>query len=472
MKVLLVIPPWVASRNRDFAVFIFPPHTGLAYIAAVLTKSGHEVRVIDAQAEGLSFREFGRRVQAFTPDLVGITSYTDQIEEAGKAARIIKENNPEIPIIVGGYHVSALPAETLEEFPHFDLAVQGEGEICLEELAEWKNGRRGLEEIAGIAYRSNGRILATPARPFMEDLDSLPFPAYELFPLEKYAPYRGRGNKRKGLSLSTSRGCPYSCIFCCRVMGARVRSQSPEAVLKNMKYLMDRFAVRLISFSDENFTVKRDRTSLICEGIQKSGWQKKMNFYCETRVDLVDRELLRELGRSGCSVICFGIESGAPEILQKAGKGIDLEQARNAVIWAREAGITTKANFILGYPYEDKTHLKATLDFALQLDTDLCVFAILIPFPGTRLMEMAQRGEGGSRLLSRHWSDYGKHMSPVYETQELPRSVLERWQPWAYFRFYFRGRKIWNLFRFVRLKLLAYYLFKQLIINLRPGGKD
>lgn len=469
MRILLVMPPWIASRNRDFCVFFFPPHSGLAYIAGCLKRMGHEVKVLDAQAERLSFREFGKRVKALDPELVGITTYTDQIEEAKEAARIIKEDNPKIPIIVGGNHVSALLRETLEEFHHFDVAVQGEGEMCMEELVDWRSGRRRLEDIAGIAYRSDGRILVNPPRPDMEDLDSLPFPAYELFPLEKYPSYRSRWNKLRSLPLSTSRGCPYSCIFCCKVMGSKIRCQSPEVVMQNIKYLADRFGVGRIGFNDDNFTINRDRVNQICEGIQRSGWQRRLKFICQTRVDLVDRDLLKSLGSSGFEVIFFGIESGVEKTLKHAEKKINLEQARNAVNWAREAGIKTKTSFILGFPKEDIADLKATVDFAVKLNPDFCAFTIMTPGPGTRLMEMAKNGEGGARLISRRWSDYRKHNYPVYETQKISRPTLEKWQLWAYLRFYFSFRKIWNVSRYIRFRLIAYYLYYQFKVLLSPA---
>ncbi|MDD5223067.1 MAG: radical SAM protein [bacterium] len=471
MKTLLVIPPRIKSRHRDFALSYSNPHIGMACLAAALRQKGHEVRVVDAQVEELSFAEVERRAADFGPGLVGITAYTEQIEEAGRTAQEIKSRNPAVPIVIGGCHASALPRETLEEFPTFDFLVQGEGEETLAGLVQACQDGQPLAGIRGIAYRENGDVRVNPLRPFLIDLDSLTFPAFDLFPLDIYRSFHRLSSKSINLPSSTQRGCPYSCLFCYRQLGSAVRAQSAGKVIEQLRYSIGRFQPGQIVFFDENFTFDRERTFAILAGIQKEGLSVRTQFLCETRVDLVDRELLQNLRRSGFSLISYGIESGNQETLNQIGKNIKLDRARAAIRETREAGIKTQANFIIGYPYETRSQVSATIRFALDVDPDFCIFTIMTPFPGTRVREMAERGEGGARLLSRKWSHYGKHMGMSYETSALPRTYLERLQTWAYIKFYLRPGKIRNLFQHLRFRFLPYYLLHQLEVNLRPGRR-
>jgi radical SAM superfamily enzyme YgiQ (UPF0313 family) len=469
VKTLLVIPPRIKSRHRDFALFYSTPHIGIAALAALLRKAGHEVRVIDAQAEELSFAELKRQAARFGPEQVGITAYTEQIEEAHLAGQEIKRVCPESLIVVGGCHASALPRETLEEFPGFDLAVQGEGEIPLLKITQAQENGQAWSGIPGIAFRDGGEVRVNPPGPVWENLDLLPIPAFDLFPLSSYRSFHKLAKNGTSLAFSTQRGCPYSCIFCYKVMGSSVRSQSAQVVLDQVAHFIRRFDLTQVGFLDDNFTLDRDRTFSILAGIEGKGFSRKVHFGCQTRVDLVDQDLLKQMGKSGFFIISYGVESGQPSVLERIGKKIDLAQAQAAISWSRAAGISTQANFIIGYPFETRAQVKATINFALKLDPDFCVFSILTPFPGTPVREMVLKGDGGGRLISRRWSHYGKHMGRAYETSEFSRANLERLQSWAYMRFYLRFRKIKNLYRHLRLRFLPYYLLHQLDAFLRRG---
>ncbi len=464
MKILLAIPPRIVNIHRDVAYNASAPHLGVAYLAAVLRNQGYQVKVADAQVEGISLVEFGRRVRLCDPDLVGFTAFTEQIEEAHRAAQMIKEYNPRLPIVVGGCHPSALPQETLEEFPDFDFAVVGEGENTVLDLVERLNQKKSVADLAGVAYREGSRIVTGPHRHYIEDLDSLPLPAFDLFPLDRYKIFYRVFNRERNLPLLTSRGCPYSCIFCYKSMGFKVRLRSVECVLKEIRYWVENYFVSQFIIMDECFAIQRDRALKICEAIIQGGLNQRISFACQTRVDLVDREILKYFKSAGCFFVCYGVESGNRNVLTSMKKGIRPDQVEEAFRLTREAGIKSQANFIFGFPDEDRDRVKESIETAMRINPDYCVFNILSPFPGTEVMEMVKKGKGGARLISKKWSQFGKHMGSAYETDRLSRRELERLQLKAYLKFYLRFQRLGNLFRIVRIKFFPVYLWR-LIFN-------
>ncbi len=461
-RILLIIPPISLSIDRDIGARHTSPHIGLAYVASYLREKGIEVKIIDAPIDRISFDDIGKRIKKSKPDFIGITANTMQIEDAHKSARIIKLIDKDIPIIVGGYHATAIPVKTLEEFDCFDYTVYGEGEITIYELIKILENSKNVSGVKGICYRTDKKIKITAPRPYITNLDNLPFPAFDLFPLGKYNACASLNKKIIEVPLQTSRGCPHQCIFCARPLGNVVRCRSPENVIEEIKRDIEELNASQILFTDETFTLNRGRIIKICDGILREKLNEKIRWYCETRVDTIDKLMLKKMKEAGCIYIAYGIDAGNEEILKKIKKGTNLEQARNAVKWAKELNIKVFASCVLGHPYETKKTINDTIRFMFEVDPDFAAFSILSPFPGTEIMKMAERREGNLRLLSYNWKGYGKQIGNALSLENVPRRELEIMQMKSYVKFYLRPGKISNMLRVVNLMGIPVYAMHQI----------
>jgi anaerobic magnesium-protoporphyrin IX monomethyl ester cyclase len=434
--------PW----DVDYSYRELLPHIGLAYVVATVRAAGHETRVIDGHAEGLSLKRLVERVRAFDPEVVAFTANTTQINDAAAAAAAIRALLPGAFIVLGGYHVSPIPVETLRTFPMFDAAVFGEGEHSFVELLDALDDRDALAKIPGVCARRGDEVVAGPPRPGLVDLDSLPLPAYDLFPVERY--YGAYTFFRhRSLNLSTARGCPYRCIFCQNPGGIKYRKRSMEAVMEEIAYNFSHYGTPLLYVTDETFTLDRNRAVEFCEGMLKRGLERRVRWFCETRVDAVDQELIGLIKRAGCVAMFYGVESGNQETLDRSKKRITKEESIAAIRWAREAGIFTHTNYIFGNPFETRETIHESIRFALEVDSDAAGFSIMVPYPGTEILRMAREGYGGLRLLSEDWRDHTKVVGGALELENIPLHELEGLQLYAYARFYLRPRKIANLQR-------------------------
>ncbi|MDD5668806.1 MAG: radical SAM protein [Candidatus Omnitrophica bacterium] len=461
--ILLLVPPKIMNIDRDIGTNQLTVPGGLAYIAGYLKKNGVNVAVLDAQAEKLTLPQMVSRIQTLKPDIVGIGIHCSvQINEAHAAARAVKQISKNIPVIVGGSHPSAIPEKTLTGHEYFDFIVTGEGEVTAHELyARLKNKTR-YDSLEGIAFRaSGGNITINKPRPYIEDLDTLPFPAFELFPLTRYKPYFASGKHTRELPVTTARGCPSKCFFCYQPMSDAVRMRSVKNVMEELHYLTERFGVNQILFTDDTFTLNIERIHNFCDTLRDQGLHKKIQWLCASRVDIISQDLLRKMRASGCTCITYGVESGNQDILDKIKKNITLEQARNAVQWTKEAGIRADVNFILGLPFENEKTIRDTQKFMLSLDSDFVNIALLAVFPGTRAQEMAEKHVGGLKFINQDWYKAGRIVGNMVELEQLPRAKLEFFQTQAYMKFYLRPRKIKNLIRKVDLKTLCHYCLHQ-----------
>ncbi|HBF33598.1 TPA: hypothetical protein DDW35_03440, partial [Candidatus Sumerlaeota bacterium] len=338
---------------------------------------------------------------------------------------------------VGGPHATALPSRTLEEFPEFDFAIFGEGEDSLLELYRAViNGMADFSAIDGLVWRKNGAVVENAGRDWIEDLDRLPMPAWDLYgPSDVYQIY-------------ASRGCPFQCIFCMRALGERPRLRSAKLVVDEFQTLVECYHAKEIDFSDETFTLRREWALEICAEIRKRGLHTKVRWFANGRVNTVDEDLLRTMREAGCVRIGYGIESGCQEILNAAHKGTNIEQIRKAIRASKRAGLKTEAFYILGFPGETRETAMKTIKFAASLNTTSAAFGIMVPYPGTEVAAMAARGEGGYRLLSNDWRDFDKHLGNALELKTLTRRELEGLQARAYLWFYIRNGRLLDLAKF------------------------
>lgn len=414
-------PPRKRIERSDFADC---PHLGLGYIAAYLKKLGYEVQVIDGKFERIDLPDIRQRLSIWQPDLVGITAMTHEIQRAAEIAETVKAAFPKAIIVIGGAHATALPVQTLAEFPSFDIVVFGEGEYTLSELGGVIGDGGSLKDVKGVAYRAADGIKTNEPRELIDDLDKLPFPAWELFPRSNVYP------------VITARGCPFRCNFCMRVLGNKSRKRSPSNVMGELESLVNTYGAKFIHFIDETFTIDKKHLNELLELMLQNGFHKRIRWDAQTRADVANYEMLSKMKAAGCEWIGFGIESGNEQILSAAGKGITLSQAVDAVRAAKRAMINIDGFFIFGHPFETKKTLHDTIDFATKLNTTRVTFGIMVPYPGTQIAELAEKGEGGYKLLSRNWQDFNKNIGNSLELTTLSRKQMERAQIFGYLKFY------------------------------------
>lgn len=457
-RVLLGVAPVILDENRDVGNAYLVPHIGLGYVASFLRSKNIPVDILDAEAEGLNQKEFERRVTDWKPDIFGFTASTYQINEAAWAAKKTKELLPDVAVVVGGYHAGAIPKDTLEQFPEFDFAVFLEGEETMYELAQNLAAGGNGAEVKGLAYRKDGNVYMNPARPAIKDLDALPYPAFDLFKLNRYkALYALTGWKTRELPVVTVRGCPYQCNFCYRPLGKQARYRTAGNVVQEILQNIQNFNINQSVFVDETFGLHRKKAEELCEEMILEKIPQKIGWICETRVDHMDRDFLALIKRAGCHTISYGVESGNQEILDKCKKGTKLEEIRSAVALTKEQGIRVYTNFIIGQAFETRETIEDSIRFALELDPDFASFSILTPFPGTEIPEMAEKGVGGLKLLSRDWRKYGKQVGKALELETVPRRELEKLQMKAYAKFYFKRKRFVNMFRAASVKGMLIY---------------
>src|SRR4030042_4622960 len=305
-KVALVNTPLIEGIGHHP---LFPP-LGLAYIAAVLEQNDFEVKVSDCPVGEIDHEKLKAVLASFEPTLIGVGSMTPTIESALKSARVAKEACPDTTVVMGGPHATFMGRQILSDEPAVDFVVRGEGEETLLELAQKLLARRSLEEVKGIVFRKDGQIVETPARPFIQDLDALPRPAYHLLPIDMY-----RIHGRKLLPIMSSRGCPFQCSFCVasQMFGAKFRSRSPKSVVDELAWLRDEYGAEGVSFNDDALTLDRKRILDICDEIIER--KIRLAWGCQTRVDQVSKEVLSKMRRVGCNEVSFRVESGCQRIL-------------------------------------------------------------------------------------------------------------------------------------------------------------
>ncbi len=369
------------------------PHLGLLMLGAVLRKVGHRIRIVDASAQGLGYEETLEQAKKFQPDIIALTAVTPSIIKTVKLATMIKVVYPSVPAIIGGPHFTAVPEQTLLDYPVFDYGVVGEGENTIVELVEALSADRPPSNVKGVAYCENGKVTFTLPRLPIKELDTLPFPAWDLldgFP-SQYRPALFKYKKLPSTHIVSARGCPNKCIFCdTSVFSRQIRFHGAEYVLEMIGYLVKDFGIKEIIFEDDQFLIRKKRVAKICDGILKAQW--RISWCCSGRVNSVnDLSLLKLMKHSGCWQINYGIESGNQKILDFAKKAITINQIKKAIRFPHKAGILSKGYFIFGLPYETEETMKNTIRFAMRIPlNDMSIFT-LTPFPGSEMYEIAEQ---------------------------------------------------------------------------------
>lgn len=420
MRILFVIP-----RNKslfgDEINLTGHPHIGIAYLVSFLRERGIQTAIYDA---GIEQREIKliKKIDTFKPDLIGITIFSYCYGLANNLIKMIRARY-NVPLIAGGPHVSAVKSEILND-DNLNFAVKSEGEYTLYELIEEiSSNKPNFSKINGLIWRNDGRIIENPDRPYINNLDALPFPDYEAFGIERYVCYQD-----KALPLITSRGCPFGCNYCSvrLSMGQRFRARSPTNVFAEIKHFYD-LGWRSFDINDDCFTLDKRRAEEICDLIIGHKLNLRFQLYNGIRVDTVNLRLLKKMKQSGCFFISYGCEAGNEKVLKAINKGITLEQVRDALRWTNEVGIRNSVNFIIGHTQESYQDALDTINFAKSLPTDFVNFYNLLPYPGTDSLEWARQHATflvppDSFLENISYRDN----QPIFETEEFSKEQREQ----------------------------------------------
>jgi anaerobic magnesium-protoporphyrin IX monomethyl ester cyclase len=413
MRVLLVNPSYPFDEFPRLLVTV-------PYLAAALRADGHEVEILDLLLARTTPAKIERRMERFRPQMVGITSVTLNHHIASQIAEVVRKCDEEVPIAMGGPHVSFEIEGSFRDRDALDFIGIGEGEHTLVELARALEGRMDLRDVRGIALRDRktGRIERTAPRPLEDDLDELAPPARDLAPLARYLAFDSQA------SVVTSRGCPYECVFCSAPArtSRKVRYRDPSLCVDEIEELAAR-GFGEITIEDDLFTLNRKHFLAVCGELSRRDTGIRWNGF--SRVDTITPEIVETMARSGCQAICFGVESGSQEILDLVKKHSSLAQVREAIQMTQAAGIIALASFIIGLPGETEETLRETIQFAESLRLEfgsLYGFHVLAPFPGTELRERAEHY--GLEILTSEWERYdANHV--VSQTAGADAAVLQ-----------------------------------------------
>jgi anaerobic magnesium-protoporphyrin IX monomethyl ester cyclase len=410
---------------------------GLGYLAAVLEKNQYEVDVIDCPAFNLSYEEFRSELGKRKPDIVGITSTTLTYKSALRIAKIAKETYPKCLTILGGVHATFWDKEALQECPYLDVVVRREGENTLLELVQRIDAGKDFHDVLGITFRKNGKILRNPDRPYIENLDDIPFPARHLWPIDRLR------KEEEVFYMMASRGCVYWCEFCStvRMHGRKYRMRSPKNIVDELEFLHKTYGATQFTFADDVFTVDKARIEELCQEIKNRRLKIKWN--CGTRVDMITKALLLKMKDAGCVSVWFGVESGSQQVLDAMKKGISTSQTMKVFSWVREIGLKPVPNVILGFPGETKQTAWLTIKFAEKINPDfVCYFDIATPYPGTPMYDLVKR-KGWLKT-----TDFDKYdiTIPIFETPWLSMKELKKIREHAFRHFYLRPSYILRMY--------------------------
>jgi len=450
MKILLLSPPTNSAIKSIIGVT--GPPLGLAYLASVAREQDDEVSIIDSIAMDYSFDHIRAEIKRLDPDLIGLTSTTSMIPDAYHVAKIAKEYNNEIKIAIGGPHATFTQEMTLRESPDIDYVVAGEGETVFSNLLLTLKGKKDMKDVRGIAYRNSDKIVVAPPEMLIKDVDSIPLPAIDLLPMDKYV----AGNKRFG-TLMTSRGCPYNCIFCSSSLqfGKIWRGHSTERVMTELRRLVNEYDLHEIEFLDDTFTLNMKRAVEISNKIKEE--KLDIRWSGSARANLFNEEIANAMKSAGAHTIYFGIESGNQKTLDFIGKGIKLQQAIDSVKKGNEAGLNTLGSFIIGFPDDTADEVKNTIKFSKKINVRLAQFTIATPYPGTRLWDLAK---SRNIIKTLDWRKYTT-LSPVMKLTNFTDEGILRWLGRAYMNFYLRPvyllRDLIKEHGFIFKRIIPYY---------------
>ena len=442
-KILLIYPPSPVLNREDRCqqptkeLLVIPPlpPSDLMYLAAVAEKAGLEAKIRDYSQGG----DYVADLKEFQPDYLLINAATPTLQHDLEALKIAKEVLPDVVTFAKGAAFLTLSNEVMRDCDALDVIIFGEAEETLRELLEGKN----KSEILGIYYRENGEIKFTGQRPFIENLDEIPFPARHLV---DNSIYRRPDNNKVQAVVKVSRGCPFHCFFCLAtpVSGARVRKRSPENIVAEIRECVEKYGITNFVFWSDIFNIDRDWTISLCNAIIESGL--KITWSANTRADTADFEMAKIMYKSGCRLVSVGVESGSQYMLDKIGKKIKLDDVRRTVSIFKKAKIRIYNYFVIGLPWETEETIEETIRFAIELNSDFISFYTATPLPGSRFYDYAKE----NNLFDKETSFENAYYYPAVNTHTLSRDRVFELHKSAVKRFYLRPRYILKMLLKIR----------------------
>lgn len=408
-KIMLIVPPHTIPVGSEKRV---SPPLGLAYLASTLLQNGYKVLILDSLIEGfeniyikddrltwgLSWQDIRKKIEVYSPDVVGVSClFTEQRKNAYKLCEVVKDIDFSIITVMGGVHPTVMPEETLGN-PYVDYIILGEGEEKFLNLLNYLNENKNINSIDGVGFKYNGKIIVNPHKDFISNLDNIPFPAWDLLPMNEY----NKINKatrfpvklHPAFPVIASRCCPGKCNFCSThlLWGKKYRTRSSENVIKEIKYLVDNYGIKEIFFWDDNFAHSNKRIIDIFEGLKKIGISLPWSMSNGVALYSLNESFLEKIREYGCYKITFTVESGSKRVLKEIihKPFTELEKLKPIIDKSKELGFQTAGVFIIGFPGETMKEIQETIDYAKELDFDYVGFSIAIPYPGTELYKECQ----------------------------------------------------------------------------------
>lgn len=449
MKIFLLIPPTDLSRSYgELKSYGNPqPSLGIAYIASVLREDGHQVKVTDAYVGENSLSEIMVEIEAFRPEFLGISVLSPSADIVFQIVREVRKNLSSIQIILGNLHASIFADEILAD-NLADFIVHHEGEITARELIRTLEIGEDPRNVQGISLIRDGKVVHTPKRPLMKNLDVLPFPAWDLFPLKSYQT-DPRSEVKRGHSerhILATRGCPNQCTFCSarteKSLGMEYRMRDPKKVVDELEFMNEKFGSEIFAFMDLAFPLVKKHAIEFCKEMIRRGLQKKFRWFSECRVKPLDQETMEYMKEAGCVRICLGVESGNDRILKSIKKNFTVKDVARAVKLATKIKLDVDGMFMLGLPGEGKSEIIDTINLSIRLPFRFAIFNLFVPYPGCELFdELSTAG----KIHYKSWGEFTAYPTfgggqPVYVPDSLTQKELTDLQKKAMITFYLRPR--------------------------------
>lgn len=440
LRVLLI-----KSCSNDPAYNVVNHPLGLMSLAAYLREQYHyQVRIEDLRLSGRDHTDLESTIRLFAPDIVGISALTFESDAIPWIAESVKRVNTNTPVLLGGPHATAYPEKSVQ-IPGVDYVVVGEGEMVAGRLIERLFEGRDVSDIKGIVYKHDNQIFSTGREDLIGDINSLPMPAYDLIPIELYGNFNrmSRTGSGKFMSIFSSRGCPYRCIYCHNIFGKMFRFRSSENLFIEIKHLYDTYEIRDFEILDDIFNLDRNRLMDFCDRIIISGMKITLAFPNGMRGDILDREQLSKLRQAGTIFIAFAIETGSPRMQKLIKKNIQLEKIKKNIEIAHSLKIHPHGFFMIGFPEETLEDMKMTVDFMVSSKLHSSALFVVMPFEGTELGEIA-KGMGHVPV-----SDFsmGYHTENFVNLTNVPSKEVNRIRRRALMKFYLNPIRLFILVR-------------------------
>ena len=455
MKILLIRP------NSD--VPSAAPPMGLMYLGSYLKQyGGHQIEIHDARNLDATLKQTAETIKKSAPDVVGITAFSMEQKQARELAALSKKLLPDVPVVLGGPYATSQPDDAARD-KNFDYIVVGEGERTAVKLFEAVEKDRGFDDVREIIYRKDGQDIRTQAVDFIEDLDELPHPAWDLIDFESY--FERKGGRRKTFNqhqmkqrvwqIMTTRGCPYKCLYCHNLFGKNIRKRSVENVIEELKILKHKFNIEEVEIIDDIFNLDMDRAKQILRRIIEEKLGLKFCFPNGLRSDRFDDELLDLMKEAGVYRLVFAIETGSHRVQKLIRKNAKLEIARQNIEKAAQRGFSIGGFFMIGFPTETEEEVMQTIEYALSSKMVTATFFMVTPFPGTELHQLAL--DLGFVLPA----EYEHYQKVSLNVSKVPTEKLEKLRQYALRKFYLHP---WRIMQYMKTTPWRDRFFQKLYI--------